>query len=648
MDFGTAKDIQQTDLNGPEFVGTPEYMCPGTVNVKNGSTVGVEADIWALGVTLYQMVLGYTAFAAPSPFLTFLRIKRAKVILPSWVPEPVAKFIRLLLTKDANDRMALASDGTVHESLIGRPPKKANTSEITDNIESAQDPSVKEPPPPGVLDSVTRSLSYDALRKHAFFREWKDSVNWSQVQSYNSLYPNYVQTVGHFDLAASYCSANIDADADPLSQLGVLQNVYSAVSEVAVDQNDVSKSSALCNLPSLHDICLRVVGDVAVQIAFATASNGGIKPNVTWMQKFQLTPQRISANDRLRVMHYLERKQKLQIPSVYRLFFRTLPESRCLRANTDSLEFLGFTRAIQGHYNKDFHFTFLSNPNLGNTYSGSLETEDEREVCLKAQIAAINKLRPKFVVISGDFVARHLEDVSVHDVFVERFRKLVARISDTISVLFVPGPGDLGHRGSSHWLQSNSIDATTLYKYRSQFGADFYSFWFEGTKGIVLNSSLFLPSLADNEFVQQEAQKQLQWFEEEIEQAKLCATSIVLFTYHPWFHEHFEEDDHVVTAECLPVIPRNIRVRLLTLARHHKVKIAFCGVQDRRNSLDGERSKTDRCSRPFRKARDVKGSNGDAVASLDDVDVNLEESVSETGPGKAADPPTDDEDEVSV
>lgn len=54
-------------------------MCPGTVNVKGKSTVGLEADIWALGVVLHQMVLGYTAFAAPSPFLTFLRIKRARL-----------------------------------------------------------------------------------------------------------------------------------------------------------------------------------------------------------------------------------------------------------------------------------------------------------------------------------------------------------------------------------------------------------------------------------------------------------------------------------------------------------------------------------------------------------------------------------------
>jgi 3-phosphoinositide dependent protein kinase-1 len=112
VDFGTAKDMIQTDLNGQEFVGTPEYMSPGTVCVKNGGPpknicsdattsfssntienvqpsdairsdggIGLEADIWALGVVFYQMVFGLTPFQAPSPYLVFLRIKRDLVLV---------------------------------------------------------------------------------------------------------------------------------------------------------------------------------------------------------------------------------------------------------------------------------------------------------------------------------------------------------------------------------------------------------------------------------------------------------------------------------------------------------------------------------------------------------------------------------------
>ena len=56
-----------------QFVGTPEYLSPSTVNSEY---CGVEVDLWALGIVLFQMLLGYTPFGSPSPYLTFLRIKR--------------------------------------------------------------------------------------------------------------------------------------------------------------------------------------------------------------------------------------------------------------------------------------------------------------------------------------------------------------------------------------------------------------------------------------------------------------------------------------------------------------------------------------------------------------------------------------------
>lgn len=56
------------------MLGTPEYLSPSTVRNKK---CGVEVDLWALGIVLHQMLLGYTPYGAPSPYLTFLRIKRS-------------------------------------------------------------------------------------------------------------------------------------------------------------------------------------------------------------------------------------------------------------------------------------------------------------------------------------------------------------------------------------------------------------------------------------------------------------------------------------------------------------------------------------------------------------------------------------------
>ena len=88
IDFGTAKDLIETDLNGPEFVGTPDFMSPEAVNgtsgmqeaedaVKKGDIGATHAaDLWAIGATLYILETGMTPFWSPSPYLAFLKIKR--------------------------------------------------------------------------------------------------------------------------------------------------------------------------------------------------------------------------------------------------------------------------------------------------------------------------------------------------------------------------------------------------------------------------------------------------------------------------------------------------------------------------------------------------------------------------------------------
>ena len=97
IDFGTAKDLLQTDLNGPEFVGTPDFMSPEAVTGtdRTGDTsigqyslltddeskkiveAGVEADLWALGAVAFILQTGHTPYWSPSPYLAFLKIKRA-------------------------------------------------------------------------------------------------------------------------------------------------------------------------------------------------------------------------------------------------------------------------------------------------------------------------------------------------------------------------------------------------------------------------------------------------------------------------------------------------------------------------------------------------------------------------------------------
>ena len=86
VDFGTAKDLIQTDLNGQEFVGTPEFMSPRTLRSK---PVGIDADLWALGVVTYQLFFGLTPFRSASPYLVFIKIKKGRYYLHWTVPNEV-------------------------------------------------------------------------------------------------------------------------------------------------------------------------------------------------------------------------------------------------------------------------------------------------------------------------------------------------------------------------------------------------------------------------------------------------------------------------------------------------------------------------------------------------------------------------------
>jgi serine/threonine protein kinase len=47
--------MRVTDLNGPEFVGTPEYMSPEMIIGKPEATF--SADLWTVGVILFQVRL---------------------------------------------------------------------------------------------------------------------------------------------------------------------------------------------------------------------------------------------------------------------------------------------------------------------------------------------------------------------------------------------------------------------------------------------------------------------------------------------------------------------------------------------------------------------------------------------------------------
>lgn len=108
-DFGIAKvlDLEETlELTGTSAaMGSPEYMAPEQATAR---TVDHRADIYALGVVLYEMVTGYKPFTADTPLAVLFKhasdpLPNPKVYAPN-LPDGVEKILLKAMAKKPDDR----------------------------------------------------------------------------------------------------------------------------------------------------------------------------------------------------------------------------------------------------------------------------------------------------------------------------------------------------------------------------------------------------------------------------------------------------------------------------------------------------------------------------------------------------------------
>jgi serine/threonine protein kinase len=125
-DFGIAKIIDDeatSELTGTNTtVGTPEYMAPEQVTSK---TVDLRADIYALGVVLFEMATGRRPFQADTPMAVLFKhisdpLPRPKDINPD-LPDEMEKILLKALAKQPEDRyQSMAEMAAALAGLSGR------------------------------------------------------------------------------------------------------------------------------------------------------------------------------------------------------------------------------------------------------------------------------------------------------------------------------------------------------------------------------------------------------------------------------------------------------------------------------------------------------------------------------------------------
>lgn len=110
MDFGIAKGEADSDLTrAGMLVGSPSYMAP---EVLAGAEAGPASDVWALGVTLYELLAGEKPFRGKNADELFAAIARGRfpalrAVVPG-CPRPLARAVERCLKRspDARHRSA--------------------------------------------------------------------------------------------------------------------------------------------------------------------------------------------------------------------------------------------------------------------------------------------------------------------------------------------------------------------------------------------------------------------------------------------------------------------------------------------------------------------------------------------------------------
>ena len=198
-----------------------------------------------------------------------------------------------------------------------------------------------------------------------------------------------------------------------------------------------------------------------------------------------------------------------------------------------------------------FVFIQMSDPQFG-MFTADKDFAQET-VNFEMAIATANRLRPAFVVITGDLVNKPLDGAQVNE-----FERIAAKLDARIPLYRVAGNHDV----------ENVPTPEAVAAYVKRQGRDHYSFRQGPVTGIVLNSSLIHSPAKAPKLL--EAQRT--WLENELAAARQAgARHLIVFQHHPWFLKQADEPDEYFN------IPLERRRAYLDLFRQHGVTALVSG-----------------------------------------------------------------------
>ena len=198
-----------------------------------------------------------------------------------------------------------------------------------------------------------------------------------------------------------------------------------------------------------------------------------------------------------------------------------------------------------------FYFIQMSDPQFG-MFDDNKSFEKETLNFTRA-IQEANRLKPAFVVVTGDLVNRAFDTAQIAE-----YKRISRQLDSNIPLYNVPGNHDVG----------NTPNPENIAAYRKEFDADYYSFNYKSMLGIVLNS-VYLHS---PENVPMQAMEQEKWLLKTLHEARSKNYDhIIVFLHHPFFLNQKDEADQYFN------IPQTTRKKYLDIFKVNGIKYVFAG-----------------------------------------------------------------------
>jgi serine/threonine protein kinase len=177
LDFGIARMVHDGATRGltkeGEVFGTPHYMAPEQAQGKKN--IGPPADVYALGIMLYEMLVGQCPFDAPTPLsILYMHINDDLPDLDPraglTVPPAVRELIDRATAKSADDRYPTAAEmlvafdhavGNIEGKYVAPAGSSSERINVTQNMGSQNIAGQKPDDPPLAKKATADTLNFE-------------------------------------------------------------------------------------------------------------------------------------------------------------------------------------------------------------------------------------------------------------------------------------------------------------------------------------------------------------------------------------------------------------------------------------------------------------------------------------------------------